>query len=62
MNAARAELEQATFATAVAIADARASLEDVRLAAELEEAALNAFAASGPEALAELELEPEIGL
>jgi len=50
----RADLDAATARTAAAIA-AGAPVADVERLAELEEAALTAFAATGPEAIAELE-------
>ena len=50
----RADLDAATARTAAAIATG-ASLTDVERLAELEEATLAAYAASGPEARAELE-------
>jgi hypothetical protein len=51
---ARADLDAATAATATAIADPAASLADVCRAAELEEAAFNAYLHQ-PGAEAELE-------
>jgi hypothetical protein len=51
----RADLDAATARTAAAIANPACSLADVQRAAELEEAVLNAYAATGPEARAELE-------
>ena len=50
----RADLDAATSATAVAIADPSASLADVERAAELEEAVLTAYLRR-PAAEAELE-------
>ena len=51
----RADLDAATARTAAAIGDPACSLADVLRAAELEEVVFTAYAASGPEALAELE-------
>ena len=51
----RADLDAATAATASAIADPSACLAGVERIAEVEEAVLIAYAATGPEALAELE-------
>jgi hypothetical protein len=51
----RADLDAATARTAAAMADPSASLADRERAAELEEAVLEAYQDTGPEALAELE-------
>jgi hypothetical protein len=51
----RADLDAATARTAAAIADPACSLADVQHAAEMEEAVFTAYAATGPEAVAELE-------
>ena len=56
----RAELNRATRATAAAIADPDASVQDIHRAAELEAATLHAYwHTPGPQAKAELEREPE---
>ena len=51
----RADLDAATARTAATLADRAASPADVQRAAELEEATLFAYAATGAEAVAELE-------
>jgi hypothetical protein len=56
----RAELNQATKATAAAIADPNASVQDIHRAAELEAATLHAYwQKPGVQAKSELEREPE---
>ena len=56
----RAELNRATKATAAAIADPNASVQDIHRAAELEAAILHAYwQTPGMQAKAELEREPE---
>jgi len=56
----RAELNQATKATAAAIADPNASVQDIHRAAELEAATLHAYwQTPGMQAKAGLEREPE---
>jgi hypothetical protein len=56
----RAELNRATRATAAAIADPSASVQDIHGAAELEAATLHAYwQTPGALAKAELEREPE---
>ncbi len=56
----RAALNRATTATAAAIADPNASVQDVHRAAELEAATLHAYwQTPGVQAKAELEREPE---
>ena len=56
----RAELNRATEATAAAIADPNASVQDIHRAAELEAATLHAYwQTPGAQAKAELEREPE---
>ncbi len=56
----RAELNRATRATAAAIADPNASMQDIHRAAELEAATLHAYEHHhGKQAKAELEREPE---
>ena len=56
----RAELNRATKATAAAIADPNASVQDIHRAAELEAATLHAcWQTPGMQGKAELEREPE---
>lgn len=56
----RADLNQATQATAAAIADPAASVQDICRAAELEAATLHAYwHTPGTQAKAELDCEPE---
>ena len=56
----RAELNRATKATAAAIADPNASVQDIHRAAEVEAATLHAYwQTPGVQAKAELEREPE---
>ncbi len=58
--ASRAELNRATTATAAAIADPNASVQDIRRAAEFEAATLHAYwHTPGAQAKAELDREPE---
>ena len=56
----RAELNRATRATAAAIADPNASVQEIHKAAELEAATLHAYwQTPGAQAKAELDREPE---
>jgi len=56
----RAELNRATKATAAAIADPNASVQDIHRAAELKAATLHAYwQTPGMQAKAELEREPK---